>query len=128
MIFNFEKLEVYQIAVKLIKQSYKIAQKLPRHEEYVLKPQLLRAITSVALNIAEGSGRKSTKEFCRFIRIAIGSLQEAATIFKILLDLQEINESDFKEIEPYIKELYFKLIKLEKSLKKLPKTVEQAKR
>lgn len=117
MLFKFENLEVYKLSINLIREIYKIVQKLPRHEEYVLKPQLLRAAVSITLNIAEGAGRRHKKEFARFIRIAIGSLQEVQAILKILLDLDEIKPLDLEKVMPIIQELYFKLIALEKSLR-----------
>ncbi|MFC1727700.1 four helix bundle protein [Patescibacteria group bacterium] len=123
MKYNFERLEVYQLSIQLIKLSYKIAAKLPRHEDFVLKQQLLRAITSIALNIAEGSGRKKRKEFCRYIRISIGSLQESVAIFKILLDLEEIDQVDFDKVNQIFEKLYFKLVKLEKSIKETAQAV-----
>lgn len=69
--FNFENLEVYKLAVKLTGLVYKLAKKLPKHEEYVLKQQILRAVTSIVLNIAEGKGRNNDKEFARFLRITL---------------------------------------------------------
>jgi len=118
MKFNFENLEIYKLAIKLIKLIYKLAKKLPKHEEYVLKPQLLRAATSIALNIAEGKGRNNDKEFARFLRISIASAFETSAILKILLDLGEVKKEDLKEIWPVIKELHFKMVGLERRLKR----------
>ncbi len=117
MKFNFENLDIYKLAVKLTKLVYKLAGKLPKHEDYVLKPQLLRAATSVVLNIAEGKGRKNDKEFARFLRIAIASCYEVSTILKVLVDLNEIDRNDLGKIWEIIKELHFKMIALEKKLK-----------
>jgi len=110
MKFNFEDLEIYKLAVRLTKLVYKLARKLPRHEEYVLKPQLLRAVTSIVLNIAEGKGRRNDKEFARFLRIAIASCYEVSTILKVLIDLNEIGKEDLAKFWPLIKELHFKMI------------------
>ncbi len=52
----------------------------PVTERYGLTAQLQRAAVSVAANIAEGAGRKSDREFIRFIRIARGSANEAETL------------------------------------------------
>ena len=110
MKYHFENLEIYKLAVFLTREIYKISPKLPKHEEYVLKSQLLRAVTSIVLNIAEGSGRRTTKEKVNFISIAIGSLQEVVSIVKLLVDLQEISAEDITEIERLEETLYFKLI------------------
>ncbi|MDZ7657659.1 four helix bundle protein [Fodinibius sp.] len=55
MTYKFEKLEVWELAMKFNALSYDIADKLPDSEKYNLTSQLKRASTSIALNIAEGS-------------------------------------------------------------------------
>lgn len=55
---------------------YSIAEQLPRSEEYNLKSQIIRAATSIALNIAEGSTSQSDAEQARFLGFAIRSLVE----------------------------------------------------
>ena len=53
--FKFEKLEVWQLSLEHIDKCYAIADGLPKREEFNLQSQLIRAATSIALNIAEGS-------------------------------------------------------------------------
>ena len=53
--YKFEQLEVWQLALEYTDLIYMIAGQLPRSEEYNLKSQIIRAATSTALNIAEGS-------------------------------------------------------------------------
>jgi len=55
MPFKFEKLEVYQLSLAYVDLIYDLSAQLPKSEEYNLKSQIVRAATSVALNIAEGS-------------------------------------------------------------------------
>jgi four helix bundle protein len=117
MKFRHEDLEVYKIAMKLVISVYKLAEKLPASEMYGLKSQLTRSVTSIPLNIAEGSGKHSRDDFARFIRNAIGSLLETDTNLKISINLKYINDTDYSSIDNDIKELYFKLIALHKSLK-----------
>ena len=71
---------------------------------------------SVLLNIAEGSSRQTKKDFKRFVRISIGSLVEVDAALKIAIDLEYITNGDYLEIEPLIREVYFKLIGLSKYL------------
>lgn len=73
---KFEKLEVWQLAVKYVDLCYDIAAKLPKLEEYNGASQLRRAPVSVALNIAEGSTSQSDREQARFISMALRSLIE----------------------------------------------------
>ena len=76
MPFKFENLEVWQLALEYQDVIYDIAKQLPRSEEYNLKSQIIRAATSVALNIAEGSTGQTSSEQARFIGLAIRSLLE----------------------------------------------------
>ena len=76
MPFKFEKLEVWQMSLAYIDLIYEIAEELPRSEEYNLKSQMIRAATSVSLNIAEGSTGQTDAEQARFLGLAIRSLLE----------------------------------------------------
>jgi four helix bundle protein len=91
MITTFRDLFVWQRSMELIRAVYPVAEALPPSEQYGLKPQLRRAVTSVALNIAEGKQRTSRKEYCRFIDIALGSLSEVEAILLIVNELYADN-------------------------------------
>jgi len=70
--FAFRRLIVWQRAVELADTVYKISERFPKRESPVLIPQLFRAINSVPANIAEGSFRRSKKEFMQFLFVAKG--------------------------------------------------------
>ncbi len=89
---SYRDLEIWKDSIKLIKKIYKIVNILPKTEEYNLKLQLKRAVTSIALNIAEGKARKSKKEFVNFLTIAFGSLTEVGAILDICIELNYIND------------------------------------
>jgi four helix bundle protein len=76
MTFKFEKLEVWKLALSYINRINSIANQLPKQEEFNLKSQIVRAATSIALNIAEGSTSQTDAEQARFIGFAIRSLIE----------------------------------------------------
>ena len=117
MKFRHEDLEVYKIAMGLVEEVYKLAEKLPAKELYGLRSQLTRSVVSIPLNIAEGSGKHSMDDFARFVRNAIGSLLETDTNLKIAIRIKYLNEGDYLLVDKSIQELYFKLIALHKSLK-----------
>ncbi len=117
MTYNFEKLDVWQLSMELVARVYKLLKKYPVEERYDLSSQLRRSVTSISLNVAEGSIRKSKKEFGQSIRIALGSLVETITNLKIGIQQDYITQKDYDELN-LIDELFFKLIKLEKSVKK----------
>ncbi|MEI8346777.1 MAG: four helix bundle protein [Pseudomonadota bacterium] len=72
-----EKFRSYQLALELYRECSKLT--LPSH----LKDQLLRASSSVALNLSEGNARRTEKEKRQFFHIAFGSLRETQTILDI---------------------------------------------
>lgn len=84
MAFKFEKLEVWQLALEYIDLIYELASHLPKSEEYNLKAQMIRAATSIALNIAEGSTSQTNAEQARFLSIAIRSLIETVACQQII--------------------------------------------
>lgn len=91
--YRFEKLRVYQNAMILIKMVYRIANKLPREEQFALTNQLKRSVTSIILNIAEGTGGLGDIEFKSFLRIARKSLYETVAGLKIAETLFQIDVS-----------------------------------
>jgi four helix bundle protein len=84
MPFKFEGLEVWRLSLDYIDLTYEIANLLQRSEEHNLKSQIVRAATSVALNIAEGSTGQTDVEQARFIGLAIRSLLETVACQHII--------------------------------------------
>lgn len=83
MAFRFEGLEIFQHAMDFAALSYEMSQAFPREETFGLRANLRRAATSVGLNIAEGAGRGTRKEFARYIDVANGSLSETFASFLV---------------------------------------------
>ncbi len=80
---HYRGLIAWQKAFELALLIYNITFRFPLEETYGLKLQLRKAGISVPSNIAEGEGRKSNREFKRFLYIAQGSLNEAETQIQI---------------------------------------------
>ncbi|MEK7673780.1 MAG: four helix bundle protein [Patescibacteria group bacterium] len=89
--YYFEKLLVWQESVVLIKLIYKFSNKLPKEEKFGLIDQIKRAVTSISLNIAEGSGSGSKKSFSAYLDNAKRSLYEVVAILKICNNLFSVN-------------------------------------
>jgi four helix bundle protein len=117
MDFNYEKLDVAKLAKRLILDVYNISKEFPAEERFGMISQLRRAAVSILLNIAEGNSRATKKDYRNFVRIAIGSAVETDCVLKIAIDLNYIHISQYKIVEPIIRELYFKLIGLSNYLK-----------
>lgn len=93
--FTFFDLRVYKEAKLLVRDVYSLMDKFPKYETYALSDQLRRAVISVPSNIAEGSGRISTKEKIHFLEIAYGSLTETLCQLDIARDLGYISDEEF---------------------------------
>jgi four helix bundle protein len=70
--FSFQKLEVWQMAKKMVVDVYEMTSKFPPEERFGLTSQINRAAVSVASNIAEGSGRTSYKDQAHFTQTVEG--------------------------------------------------------
>lgn len=98
MYFKFENLEIWQDARTLVNQVYKITKTFPSEEKFGLTDQLRRASVSIALNIAEGTNRRTDKDRRHFFQMAITSVDEVVTGLYIALDQGYLRKSHFDEI------------------------------
>lgn len=73
---NYRKIKAWELADDLAVQIYMLTKQFPKGEIFALTSQLRRAGYSVPSNIAEGAGRRTTKDFVRFLDIAKGSINE----------------------------------------------------
>ena len=94
---NYENLVVWQKAMNLVEQVYFKTRIFPKEELYGITSQLRRAVLSIPLNIAEGQGRGTNKEFRRFLFISRGSAYETSTIFQMCLRLNYINQEEYQK-------------------------------
>ncbi len=76
---NFRELKIWKDSMNLAKNILQTTKKFPPVERYSLVSQMNRASISIPSNIAEGSARKSQKEFSQYLRISLGSAFELET-------------------------------------------------
>lgn len=80
---DFRKLEICNRSIDYCGAIYKFSAHLPAHEKYGLISQIRRAVTSIPLNISEGAGTSSNKEFAHFIGYAYRSANEVLTCLEL---------------------------------------------
>jgi four helix bundle protein len=80
---NYRELKVWQRAMAFTIAIYRTTQSWPSDERFGLISQTRRATTSIALNIAEGSGNSAKNEFRRFLEYALRSTYEVMTAVEI---------------------------------------------
>lgn len=116
---NFKNYEVWKKAHQLVIYIYKdILHQLPPEEKYEISKQLRRAAYSVPLNIAEGCGRSSEKDFSHFLDMALGSAHEVEYCSILIADLKYLDDELCKKLIIDITEVKAMLIGLIKSIKK----------
>jgi len=81
---------VWQKAMELVEEVYRLMRDFPVDERFRLCDQLSRAVISIPSNIAEGNGRETSSEYARFLGIARGSLYEVLTQLEIAHRLKYI--------------------------------------
>jgi four helix bundle protein len=87
-------LVVWQKAMDLAVEVYRLSRGFPHDELYRLTSQLTRAIISVPANVAEGHARVTAKDYAHFLAIAKGSSVEAETFLLLAIRLGYINEAN----------------------------------
>jgi len=95
---NFRNLKIYRRAIDFSTELYKMTGNFPKEEIYGLISQIRRAAISIALNIAEGSGNTSEKEFKRFLEISLRSVYEVMACLEVALKLKYLNEVEFERL------------------------------
>ena len=98
-IHNFKELLVWQKAMDLAVFAYKLTGFFPKEEKYGLISQIQRCAVSIPSNIAEESGRVSTKEFQHFISVALGSSFELETQVILAFRFDYISDDQMSEFD-----------------------------
>lgn len=117
MSFRYEELDVCRDIQALILEIYQLTKTFPSDERFGLTTQARRAGTSILLNIAEGSARRTDKEFSRFITYSLGSITESHSIMKIALALGFISQIQYDAFTIKAENLWRRLCALRKSQK-----------
>jgi four helix bundle protein len=94
-----EKLHAWRLCHELALAVYRSTEQWPRSERYGLVAQIRRAAASAPTNIAEGSGKRGTKECRRFIDIALGSLAETSYLLTLAKDLGLTNVTEWQKLD-----------------------------
>ena len=102
---DFKELKVWAKAHELTVAIYSLTRTFPKDEIYGLTSEVRRLAASIGANIAEGCGRRSDGEFCRFLQIARGSASETEYHLLLAKDLRFISESEYHSTEQQILEV-----------------------
>jgi four helix bundle protein len=113
---QFERLEIWKLAIHFASHVYEVTEAFPRSETFGLRSDIRRAAISGPLNIGEGSGRGSRRDFARFLDIAMGSIYEVITGMAIALKRHYIAAEEFRKVYDEAEVLAKKLTRFQDTL------------
>lgn len=96
---------MWQKAMDLVVNVYNATSDFPKTETYGLTSQIRRAVTSIPANIAEGQGRRLSKEFVYFLANARGSLLELDTHLEAAMRLAFLKPDSHAELQDRLNEV-----------------------
>lgn len=96
---SFENLKVWQKSNDFVIDVYKVLTQFPEYEKYAITAQIRRAVNSICANIAEGTGRRTKKDYLNFLYIARGSLEEVKSFLIVSKKLGYIREEQLMELK-----------------------------
>ena len=97
MAFRFMKFKVYQDAKKLHRKIVFVTKNYPR-DFFYLKDQIRRSALSIVLQIAEGSAKRSDKDFNRYLEMGMGSADETAANLEVSFGEGLISAEEYREL------------------------------
>jgi len=95
---NFRKYDIWIDSIKMVDEIYDVIDRFPDTEKYGLHSQMGRCVISIPSNIAEGAGRKSEKEYARFLEISLGSSFELETQLIVSKNRKFLTEERFEDL------------------------------
>jgi four helix bundle protein len=113
---SYRDLTVWQKAVALVVEVYSLTRQFPREELYGLTSQLRKAAVSVSSNIAEGSGRGTTKDLQNFLSMARGSVKEVESEILVSIRLGFVSDEQAKRALALTDEISRMLVRLRAAL------------
>ncbi|NOY47956.1 MAG: four helix bundle protein [Chlorobi bacterium] len=96
--YTYRKLSIWQKSMSLVTEIYSEVKIFPSDELFALTSQIKRSAVSIPSNIAEGYGRTGTKDYLRFLNIALSSLFELQTQLEIAYNLKFLKENNFNKL------------------------------
>ena len=95
----YERIKAWERCHELCVAVYHATKSWPTDERVGLSSQARRAAHSAAANIAEGSAKKGSAEFCRYLNISLGSLSELSYTLLLAKDLEIISQEEWSRID-----------------------------
>lgn len=105
----YKNMEIFKLGYSLSLDAHRLLDKFPSKEKDNIVSQIRRSVTSIPLNIAEGSVKRSDKEFLQFLSYSYGSAKELDVLLMMSQDLGYITKKDYDILFSKLDELMAKL-------------------
>ena len=112
----YKNMEIFKLGYELTIDIHKILKKFPEKEKDNIISQMRRASTSIPINIAEGSVKKSDKEFLNFLSHSYGSAKEVDVLLSMSKDLEYISQKEYDFLFAKLDKLMAKLFGFMKNI------------
>jgi four helix bundle protein len=112
---NFKKLMIWQVGMQIVDKVYDVVPFLPNEEKFGLRLQMTKSATSIPSNIAEGSAKRSQKDYLRFVEISLASSFELETHSLVVQNRRWVSDELISEL----------LVLVEKEQKMISKFIEK---
>ena len=114
---GFRDIVVWRKAIALVVAAHRVADRLPRAQQFGLADQIRRAAVSVAAKIAEGAGRIHRGDFVHHLSIARGSVREAESHAEVVRRLRYVADAELHPVETLCDEISRMLLALIRCLR-----------
>ena len=114
---SFKEMPIWQEAMNLAEEIFKLSESFPKKEDYGLTSQLRRAALSISANISEGYGRHHTLDKINFYYYSRGSVTETQNHVEYAKRVGYLNEDSAKTLDIILNKLYIDLDKIILALK-----------
>jgi len=115
---NFRQFRIWIDSVQLTKEIYQLTQRFSSEHKFGLSSQLYRAAVSIPSNIAEGSARKTDKDFSHFLTMSLGSAFELETQIVVAQLCEIVSDYDYTMLIARIQALQKQITAFNNSISK----------
>ena len=106
---NYKDLEIYHLAYQFVLKIYPYVDKFPKNEQDNIILQMKRSAVSIPFNIAEGSSRRTYREFLPFLGYSFGSAKELEVSLNLSRDLGFLEVAEYELLHEDLQKLVAKL-------------------
>lgn len=114
---NFKKLKIWQEAISLVQDNYRLTRTFPDFEKFGLVTQMNRCAVSIPSNISEGSSKSTNRHFNKYLEDSLGSAFEWETQLIVAFNENYLSEEKFKELEQKIIQIQKMISRFQSGLK-----------